>query len=32
VANHVQHVLTKLGFTRRAQIAAWLHQPEYADE
>jgi DNA-binding CsgD family transcriptional regulator len=28
VANHVQHVLTKLGFTRRAQIAAWLHQPE----
>ena len=27
VANHVQHVLTKLGFTRRAQIAAWLHQP-----
>src|SRR5215469_4563484 len=28
VANHVQHVLTKLGFTRRGQIAAWLHQPE----
>lgn len=32
VENHVQHVLTKLGFTRRTQIAAWLHQPEYADE
>ena len=28
VANHVQHVLTKLGFTRRGQIAAWLHEPE----
>jgi DNA-binding CsgD family transcriptional regulator/tetratricopeptide (TPR) repeat protein len=26
VANHVQHVLTKLGFTRRAQIAAWAAQ------
>jgi DNA-binding NarL/FixJ family response regulator len=24
VANHVQHVLTKLGSTRRAQITAWL--------
>jgi DNA-binding NarL/FixJ family response regulator len=21
--NHVQHILTKLGFTRRSQIAAW---------
>jgi DNA-binding NarL/FixJ family response regulator len=31
-ANHVQHVLEKLGFTRRAQIAAWLPRPEYPDE
>lgn len=23
-ANHVQHVLTKLGFARRAEIAAWV--------
>jgi len=22
--NHVQHILTKLGFTRRSQIAAWV--------
>lgn len=22
--NHVQHILTKLGFTTRSQIAAWL--------
>jgi DNA-binding CsgD family transcriptional regulator len=22
--NHVQHVLTKLGFTNRAQIAGWV--------
>jgi DNA-binding NarL/FixJ family response regulator len=21
--NHVQHILTKLGFTTRSQIAAW---------
>ena len=24
VGNHVQHVLTKLGFTRRSQVAAWV--------
>lgn len=24
--NHVQHILTKLGFTRRSQIAAWSAQ------
>ena len=23
-ANHVQHILTKLGFSNRAQIAAWV--------
>ena len=22
--NHVQHILTKMGFTNRAQIAAWV--------
>jgi DNA-binding CsgD family transcriptional regulator len=22
--NHVQHILTKLGFTARSQIAAWV--------
>lgn len=22
--NHVQHVLTKLGFTNRSQIAVWV--------
>jgi DNA-binding CsgD family transcriptional regulator len=31
--NHVQHILTKLGFTTRAQIAAWVAagsaKPEY---
>lgn len=31
-ANHVQHVLTKLGMVRRAQIAAWWPRSEYADE
>ncbi len=34
--NHVQHILTKLGFTTRSQIAAWSVRPwqrnEYADE
>jgi non-specific serine/threonine protein kinase len=24
VASHVAHILTKLGFTSRAQIAAWV--------
>ena len=24
VGNHVQHILTKLGFTKRSQIAAWV--------
>jgi DNA-binding NarL/FixJ family response regulator len=23
-ANHVQHILTKLGFANRSQIAAWV--------
>jgi DNA-binding NarL/FixJ family response regulator len=22
--NHVEHILTKLGFTSRAQVAAWI--------
>jgi len=22
--NHVEHILTKLGFTSRAQVAAWV--------
>jgi hypothetical protein len=28
---HVQHILTKLGFTSRAQVAAWVaaSQPDY---
>jgi DNA-binding CsgD family transcriptional regulator len=31
--NHVQHILTKLGFTTRSQIAAWsVRRNEYADE
>jgi ATP/maltotriose-dependent transcriptional regulator MalT len=31
--NHVQHILTKLGFTTRTQIAAWsVRRNEYADE
>jgi DNA-binding CsgD family transcriptional regulator len=24
VSSHVTHILTKLGFTSRAQIAAWI--------
>jgi DNA-binding NarL/FixJ family response regulator len=24
VGNHVQHILTKLGFANRSQIAAWV--------
>ena len=24
VGNHVQHILTKLGFTNRSQVAAWV--------
>ncbi|MDQ3454751.1 MAG: AAA family ATPase [Actinomycetota bacterium] len=32
--NHVQHILTKLGFSTRSQVAAWRvrAQHEYADE
>ena len=26
--NHVQHILTKLGFTSRSQIAAWMSRPD----
>jgi non-specific serine/threonine protein kinase len=26
VASHVAHILTKLGFSSRAQIAAWVAQ------
>jgi DNA-binding NarL/FixJ family response regulator len=26
--NHVQHILTKLGFTTRSQIAAWMSRPD----
>jgi len=29
--NHVQHILTKLGFSHRSQIAAWL-SAKHADE
>jgi len=30
--NHVEHILTKLGFTSRAQVAAWAaaSQPDDA--
>jgi DNA-binding CsgD family transcriptional regulator/tetratricopeptide (TPR) repeat protein len=31
--NHVQHILTKLGFSTRSQIASWsVRRNEYADE
>jgi DNA-binding CsgD family transcriptional regulator len=30
--NHVQHILAKLGFANRAQIAAWASDPEAAAE
>jgi DNA-binding NarL/FixJ family response regulator len=31
--NHVQHILTKLGFTTRSQIAAWsVRRNEYPNE
>ncbi|MFE1593963.1 AAA family ATPase [Nocardia sp. NPDC058705] len=26
--NHVQHILTKLGFAKRSQIAAWVSSPQ----
>jgi DNA-binding NarL/FixJ family response regulator len=26
--NHVQHILTKLGFTSRSQIAAWMSRSD----
>jgi DNA-binding NarL/FixJ family response regulator len=29
--NHVQHILTKLGFSNRSQIAAWSSQGLAAD-
>lgn len=32
VENHVQHVLAKLGFSRRTQIAAWWPGSEYSTE
>ena len=31
VASHVAHILTKLGFTSRAQIAAWIAGHSRAD-
>jgi non-specific serine/threonine protein kinase len=31
VASHVAHILTKLGFTSRAQIAAWIAAHRSAD-
>ena len=31
VASHVAHILTKLGFTSRAQIAAWVAGQSRAD-
>jgi predicted ATPase/DNA-binding CsgD family transcriptional regulator len=30
--NHVEHILTKLGFTSRAQVAAWVAASQPADE
>ena len=30
--NHVEHILTKLGFTSRAQVAAWIAASQPADE
>jgi non-specific serine/threonine protein kinase len=31
--SHVEHILTKLGFTSRTQIAAWaIHQPNNAQD
>jgi DNA-binding NarL/FixJ family response regulator len=32
--NHVQHILVKLGFSNRSQIAVWTRYPanEYPDE
>lgn len=29
--NHVQHVLTKLGFANRAQVAAWVAGRRHAE-
>jgi len=30
--NHVEHILTKLGFTSRAQVAAWIATSQPAGE
>jgi DNA-binding CsgD family transcriptional regulator len=30
--NHVEHILTKLGFTSRSQIAAWLAATQPDDD
>ena len=30
--NHVEHILTKLGFTSRAQVAAWVAASQPAGE
>ena len=30
--NHVEYILTKLGFTSRAQVAAWAATSQPADE
>jgi len=30
--NHVQHILNKLGFTSRSQIAAWAVTPGFASQ
>ena len=30
--NHVEHILTKLGFTARAEVAAWATASQPADE
>ncbi|MGN6608463.1 MAG: ATP-binding protein [Jatrophihabitans sp.] len=31
-ANHVQHVLSKLGLNRRSELAAWMHANEQSNE
>lgn len=30
--NHVEHILAKLGFTSRAQVAAWVAAAQSANE
>ncbi|NKS54206.1 protein kinase [Rhodococcus hoagii] len=32
VEGHVEHILTKLGFTSRTQIAAWISEKQFKDD